>query len=374
MTAKKIRVCHLSSVHYAQEGRILYKECRSLAKEYDVTLIAPHDKAEIIEGVKINPLKRAVSRLSRFLFIDQQLLIKAARVNADIYHFHDPELIPAGLFLHLLGKKVIYDIHELVDDDLTEKKWLPLKGLFRASYRQLERQARKAFAFVFANEATADHYRPLKEDEITVLNYVPFDLLRSYRKQEFQASSKLLWVGSLGAKRGLLQLIEALHLLKQKGIILELHCVGRRTDALDETLKASEYYREVQDQIIFEGFKPLTEAYTNAQEYLAGIALLDYTMNHSIHAPTKQYEYMAVGLPFLISDFPKHETFVEEYRCGLAVDVQSPEAIANALEWMYLNQEKAYELGQNGLRVIESGKFNWQSEEKKLLDLYKRLA
>ena len=34
------KVCHFSSVHHVWDTRVFYRECVSLAKEFDVTLIA----------------------------------------------------------------------------------------------------------------------------------------------------------------------------------------------------------------------------------------------------------------------------------------------------------------------------------------------
>ena len=62
----KKKVCILTSVHPALDIRIFQKEAKSLAKEYDVSLIAQHDKSEIVDGVQIIALPKEKNRFGVF--------------------------------------------------------------------------------------------------------------------------------------------------------------------------------------------------------------------------------------------------------------------------------------------------------------------
>ena len=109
----KNKVCILTSVHPPFDVRIFHKEAKSLVKAgYDVTLIAQHDKEEIVDGVKIVNLHKPRNRIERMTKTVWSAYRKAVQVDADIYHFHDPELMPIALRLRKRGKRVIYDIHE----------------------------------------------------------------------------------------------------------------------------------------------------------------------------------------------------------------------------------------------------------------------
>ncbi len=115
---KKIKICHLTSVHPALDNRIFYKECVSLSNAgYNVTLIGNHSVNEVIENIRIIALEPVNSRLRRMTFLLTRLLNKALEENYEIYHLHDPELIPIGVLLKLKGKKVIYDVHEDLPND-----------------------------------------------------------------------------------------------------------------------------------------------------------------------------------------------------------------------------------------------------------------
>ena len=109
------RVCHVTSVHPRYDVRIFLKECVSLAKAgYEVTLLcADNLPAEIRDGVTIKSVDYFPSgRIKRILGAKKAMLKGALEIDADIYHLHDPELLPVALSLKNRGKIVIFDSHE----------------------------------------------------------------------------------------------------------------------------------------------------------------------------------------------------------------------------------------------------------------------
>ena len=142
VTPQKIR--HLTSVHTISDPRIFHKQCRSLAERgHDVALIACHDRAEIIDGVRIVPIDRPQRSPGPHDAGRLRGLYRAAvREHADLYHFHDPELLWVGVLLRLRGRRVVYDVHEDVPKQIMSKHWIPrrcaaarLQGLRRSSSR-----------------------------------------------------------------------------------------------------------------------------------------------------------------------------------------------------------------------------------------------
>ena len=122
---KKNKVVHMTSVHNPFDVRIFHKECKSLYKAgFNVSLVAQHDKDEVVDGIKILSVPKAKNRFCRMVKTTWQVFRRAVKEKASVYHFHDPELIPLGLLLKLLGKKVIYDIHEDYVTSIKIKEYL----------------------------------------------------------------------------------------------------------------------------------------------------------------------------------------------------------------------------------------------------------
>jgi predicted AAA+ superfamily ATPase len=68
------------------------------------------------------------------------------------------------------------------------------------------------------------------------------------------------------------------------------------------------------------------------------------------------------------SNFPLWTEIIEENKCGICVNPESPEEIAKAINYILENPEIAKEMGSNGKKMVET-KYNWNIEEKKLIFL-----
>lgn len=120
------RVVHLTSVHPALDVRIFHRECKSLARAgFEVTIIGPYSQDSVADNVRIKAVPAEGRRIARSTRAVWRIYREAVRMNADLYHFHDPELIPVGLLLRARGKTVIYDIHEDLPRDIISKRYLP---------------------------------------------------------------------------------------------------------------------------------------------------------------------------------------------------------------------------------------------------------
>jgi glycosyltransferase involved in cell wall biosynthesis len=103
-----------------------------------------------------------------------------------------------------------------------------------------------------------------------------------------------------------------------------------------------------------------------------GLAVLKPIPNYFDSYPTKMFEYMALGLPVVVSNFPLYRTIVETAKCGICVDPLNPIEIVKAIQWLLAHPDEARRMGENGRKAVME-RYNWDNESKKLLELYEQI-
>lgn len=367
----KPSVCHLSSVHVALDTRIFYRFCQSQKLDYDVTLIAVHPVAEVRQGIRIIPFRRFRNKLLRVCITWLVMYFKAMKTGASLFQLHDPELIPCGLLLRLSGKKVVLDIHENVAEDIFDKPWIPSKKLLFAFFGFFEKLAVQHMQLFLAENSYEDRYKKLGARYEIVLNYHDPEFFMPYCITHRPAGNHLFYIGILLESRGILQVAEAMYLLQKKGMVTEFDVVGELYSDLAGKLQALPFYRAVAPHIHFHGRLPLEEGYAISRQASVGMCIIHPMKNSVGSYPTKMFEYMAIGLPQVISDFPLYKSVVETHHCGICADPMNPEQIANAIETLLSNRELSMNMGNAGIEA--SSAYTWDREYQKADQVYRRL-
>ena len=365
----KYKICHLTSAHRSDDTRIYFKECCSLAlANYDIHLVAPNAPDEIKRCIHLHPVhevkKNIFLRMTKTVWDVYQNAIK---INADIYHFHDPELIPIGLILKVRGKKVIYDVHEDVPRDIFIKDYIPenLKKIISLLIELLENFASKYFdAIVTATPFIKERFLKLGCLTVDVNNYPILQELDPPNLNWEQKDRAVCYIGSIRQDRGILTMLEAID----------------KTDV--KLLLAGNFaYQEHRDKArSMSGWNKVKElGYLNREgvaqtlaKSMAGLVVLHPTVTFLDALPVKMFEYMSAGIPVIYSNFPLWKQIIEDAQCGICVDPLEPTAIAEAIQWIVDHPDRAKQMGENGRRAIHE-KYNWSNESIKLLDLYDKL-
>lgn len=366
------KVCILTSVHSPFDGRIFHKEAKTLARAgYDVTLIAQSKKTGIVDGIKIVGLPIPTNRFHRIFFLTWRVFILARKQKSDLYHFHDPELIPIGLMLKILSSaKIIYDVHEDVPEQILTKYWIPrfLRRPIAILFNFFEKILAHMFdATITATEAIGDKFRI--HNKIVIHNFPDLQLFKHLHGLHKSVDNKtLVYAGGISRTRGAIEMIQALEYLKDLKNIQLLMIGWFDPQSLKTELEDLPGYRNVR----FLGLLNLEKVY----EYLAvsdiGLICAHPEARALVALPVKLFEYMAAGIPVIASNFPLWKKIVEENNCGLCIDPLKPREIANAVAYLISHPNEAKKMGQNGQRAAME-KYNWAAEEKNLLRFYQDL-
>ena len=350
------KVVHMTSVHAPNDDRIVHKECVSLLNAgYDVSLVYLGECKEVVDE-RLHYVcagKKQSGRLGRMVGGGWSVFRVALNLHADLYHFHDPELIPAGIVLKWLGKNVIYDVHEDVPKQIMSKEWIP-ENIRHCVSGAVSVMERLAFHFldgvVVVHEALLERVKKYHHHVVVVHNY-PIYLRNNLPETRI---TEFVWLGGLDAIRGANELNQA---FQTSGV---LHIIG---SVENETVFAKN------DHVILEGSFPMREAQEKASSYFCGLVTFLPVPNH-IHAlPIKMFEYMSLGIAVIASDFPLWREIIEKVRCGVLVNPQDPEDIASAIRWLLENPNEAADMGRRGWEAVNKN-YNWSNEEKVLLDFY----
>lgn len=421
------RVCHISTVHAPFDQRIFHRACWSLARAgYDVHLLVQLDEPErVVDGVHVHSIgptaqqglgMRAATRLRRFAAAERL----ARRLQADVYHFHDPELIPLGIWLRLATRaRVVFDCHENNTGYIQQKHWLQpwMRRLLVLGMSGLEFAAARCLdAVVAADEGVAGlfrhRYRARRVE--TLHNFPRLDLfpasaprqravqnleegspapVAQARASRAATPSESGGVAAAVAKPAPTDSVAAAgdrpFDLVYHGTIPRYHL--EVAFAVAEALRR----REVRARWLFFGKCP-EAAWAQAEIERRGLQA-DFVLDpvpvphdqvaarvrqarigfiplpdlpkfqHNI--PTKLFEFMQLGMPVVLSDLPPSRPFVGDGACAVMVPPDDAEAYAAAIERLLRDPARAASMGREGERRTRQ-RYNWERESEKLLQLY----
>lgn len=365
----KIKVAHLTSAHPHTDIRIFHKQCLSLCKEdYDVYLIATKCETQLLNGVHIIGVERkGKGRFSRMISTTREVYRKALELDADVYHFHDPELLPYGLKLARKGKKVIYDAHEDLPKQIMDKHWIPavFRGLISRLFRFFEGYVAKRIAGVISvNEPICDRFKRHNTNVEQIANYPLINEVLQLDGETLKIPGQVCYVGGLFPTRGIKEIVQAMESVNAR-LVLAGNFVPVSFE--DEVRKLKGW-----EKVDFRGYIDRDEIMQILSTSEVGLVTLHPTRSYLEALPIKMFEYMSAGTPVLASDFPLWRGIIEDAKCGVCVDPMDPSAIAKGIEFVLSDKARASEMGENGKKAFRE-KYNWSIEEQKLFAFYRKL-
>ncbi len=373
------KACILSSVHLALDNRVFYREAQSLIKAgYEVVVVAIHPRDEIKDGVHIIGLPKIPRWQRPRLWVE--ILQQARAEKADIYHFHDPELLLVTPWLRwFTGKPTIYDVHEVYADFIKVKDYMPgcLRYPIAWIFRWLEPLlARLQSALIFSDDEIAKTFASLNKPKVTLFNYPSIDFIEQAKIQTQGRTARpptILHLGGHERNRGTHLMIEAFSLVLQSRPDARLLLVGHfMPPNLKDEVQAHVKAKGLEQSVTITGRVPF-ETIGNflSQAAVGWVPWQSYPKNEK-NIPTKLFEYMAYGVPIVASDLASTHPFVINGENGFCVTAIDPSAHARAILEILGNPQKGLTIGRSGQKLAQT-RYNWSAEEAKLWELYTSL-
>jgi glycosyltransferase involved in cell wall biosynthesis len=377
----------LLSNPFRPDPRVL-KEARSLARAgYKVTVICwdraaemrPQEKLEF--GVRIIRVQNVPSSYGvgalQLLRLPVFWLATFPILNCllpDIIHCHDFDTLPAGLFWGLLhARPVVYDAHEYYPD-LCKPRLRGMGGklLFWLILIFERIGAHMASGVVTVDETLGTVYRRANR-RVVVIGHYPPKVFASKGTPVFTRSDlTLLYIGRLSVDRGLLIYADILRSLRALGIPARLRLAGTFTSAQEEQ-KLHERCRGLEDALDIIGWVHYDAIPSVLRCADLGLAILQPEPRYKVALPIKLFEYMAVGLPIIASDFPPIASMIKNVQCGVVVNPLDLKTAVERIVYWWEHPNKVRTLGANGRRAVLE-KYNWETLAERLDDLYVSLG
>jgi glycosyltransferase involved in cell wall biosynthesis len=285
-----------------------------------------------------------------------------------VVHFHDPELLPAMAILAILQPDtfLLYDIHEDLPLQFESKNYLPSwarrpMAILAAWAMRLAawamRLAAKLFSgFAPATEAIARDWPP----EAT-------RVVHNYPRAVFSCPDsvpdphRVLYMGGLSRGRGIPLALEAMRLARARLPELRLELVGW---ILEPELEGEIREAEQEGWCWHRSRIEATALAAHAAGAGIGLVTLLPQPNYLEALPTKLFEYMALGIPVLASDFPLWRRMLQESGAG-RVTAPEPRPLAEAILAMASDPAALLAHAHRG-RASYQERFRWEAEAPRL--------
>ena len=359
------------------DARVL-KEAASLSKDGHELVIwgisdDETDEFQQNNGFSIKRINRKMKRntLLGKLAYSSKFIYNSSKENADIYHAHDlSTLLECYIASKLNRSKVIYDSHELYIRDFDNK------NNYKNLYFYLEHLLiRKVNLVITVNNLISKELQQrykLKNLPSVIMNCPSLNNSKECTtndnlKSKYDGKNIIVFQGVIREGLGLRNLIRSFTYLNDNYNLL---MIGDGP-ILDELVDLSEQL-SLDQKIHFTGKIPHEKllSYTKIA-HMGVIYPEEYNLSHYYMAPNKFFEYIHANLPVLVPNYPFLKENVLKYNIGQLTDSENPEDFAKNITEFFSNKEEYDEMKQN--TEVAKNSLNWENEEKKLLELYRKL-
>jgi glycosyltransferase involved in cell wall biosynthesis len=324
----------------------------------------------ISPGLFRNRTPNTTRKFAQLLLALPLALRRIRQARARVYHANDFTGLLMTALAGVWRRPVVYDSHELFFDRTFRglPRWII--GLLLL-LRPLEKfLAHRSAAFIATSDSHAAQLVKNLEMPYPVIVRNAVDLRRlgpQAADYPFVGSHRVIaHSGSLIDGRHLPELVAALrHLPDDVALVL----MGR--GPLAARLSAQAEAEGVADRLaIVPPVPPDSVAPTLAQADIGVSLATAVSMSAHYSLPIKFFEYVAAGLPIVMSRIPEFERMAAQYNLGLICDPTDPADIAAKIRALLEPDARAaYRANAERARA----ELNWAVEERKFIAVYQRI-
>lgn len=366
-----IKICVIAPVHHNKDIRIFQKEILTLLDQsYKVTQISRitslSNNRENFKQLEVPGYKTRLKRFSLQIW----LLSVALREKADIYHIHNPDTLPIGFLLKLLGKKVIYDTHEDFSKRIFLREWIP--NLLKKPLSSIITNMERIGSYIFDHTFVTQKHMLKKFSEKTSLLY-NYPVLNSETIDNANTLSKLIknkeftfiYAGGISEARGIETVIDCIEIINQHHAS-KLVLLGKFSD---NQFKLKLMSKSGWKYVNYKGEVNQESVFAEMMRANLGLIILKDIGDHSTTSPNKLFEYQQFGLPFIASDFPTWKKLFENQNSGFFINPTNKKELIRLMNYCIQNESELKEMGYRGSELVKKN-YNWESESLKMLSVY----
>lgn len=286
-------------------------------------------------------------------------------------------ILPGFLITKIKSKPFVYDAHEY----FTQMEEVVSRPMIKKAWENLEKFILPKIKYAYTiSEGYAELFEKKYQVKFeTIRNVTVLDDSTNKTdgiiEQDFAEKFKIplqkneenyiLYQGSVNVGRGLENLVEAM-----QNIPCRLFICGKG-DIL-ENLKILSKKLDLQNKITFFGFvepEKLKEYTSGAKVGITLFSNLGLSNHYSL--ANRFFDYLHSGVPQVAMDYPEYKNFNSKHEVALLVNDLKTQTIVSSVNRL-LNDPNYYnKLKENCL--LARKEFNWQREEKKLLEFYEKV-
>ena len=367
----------LSVINDLATDQRVHKTCICLQQlGFDVLLVGRKLKG----SMEINDRPYKTHRMNLFFttgvlfYLEYQIslffLLLFKRVNLLVSNDLDT-LLPNYLIAKIKGAKLVYDTHEyfcyvpeLMHHPFKQKVWLRLEKFI---FPKLE-------TIITVNDSIADLYFKDYGKKLHVIRNVPMS--SNFNLDNYQLKSKnelglpedkhiiILQGAGINVNRGAEEAIEAMLYVNDAVFLI----VG--SGDVIEDLKLKVLLLKLETKVYFIKKLPFKEMVNYTLHADIGLSLdKNVSLNYYYSLPNKLFDYFHSGIAVLVSPLVEIKRILEQFDAGVFIDNHQPKHIADRINYMLSSPDLLSHWKKNA--KLASQKFNWEIEEKKLLEIYR---